>query len=250
MKIYHASDTHCHHDDENNVELQKRIVGLAAIVKPEDVVVFTGDLTDDGRPDQREKIRALLKQLICTVLILPGNHDFGAIGSFFDKQDAKGFDELAEDFLEAPFYGKIPVLKRIENVLLILLNSNLKTDQVTDFACGKIGVIQLGLLDRLLKDPGNEGLVKVVCLHHHPFMHSDLTMRLVDSDLFMETIAGRVDVLLFGHRHIEGYWHDKHGCREISAADALFEATHIKQFEIEGNEIYVKKIQLIGKGDV
>src|SRR3954469_12172728 len=42
-----------------------------------DLVVFTGDLTQDGKPDQFKDFLALRKQLNAPSFYVPGNHDVG-----------------------------------------------------------------------------------------------------------------------------------------------------------------------------
>ena len=240
MKLLHLSDLHFHHDDKNNRTLLKRIKALEKY--PDHIKIITGDIVDDGRPDQREKARKQLDQL-GSVYLVPGNHDYGAFGTGYNVEDAKAFD----DFSFTPFFKKIPFAIRIEreNLLFILLNSCLKTKSPFDFACGKIGVGQIGLLTKILDDPDNKCFIKVVALHHHPFYHSDPGMRLLDANLFMRAIYGKVNILMFGHQHEEGYWHDKSGCKEMLAAGALYEATTIKEVVIEGCEIKVNKIKLV-----
>ncbi len=244
MKILHISDLHTHHENETNAELLKRIESLRAF--PDHTIIITGDITDDGREDQYDKAIKALGHLPSRILVLPGNHDYGVLGNFYEEEKAIAFDTA---FLidSGPFLNKIPVMVQIENVLFILLNSNLETVDPFDFACGKIGIGQLGLLCKVLDDPITKGLIKVVALHHHPFIHSDPTMKLLDSDRFMRAIYGKVDVLLFGHRHVEAQWINKSGCGFILAAAALYDSNGVKEIMVEGKDISVNKIQFVNE---
>ncbi len=242
MKIIQISDLHYHHDDFNNVEISRRIEALKAY--PDHWKIVTGDITDDGRGDQYDKALASLSTLR-RVIIVPGNHDYGAFGSIYDESDARMFDTFAECFGERPFFDKIPVTIRIENVLFILLNSCLKTEDIFDFACGDIGREQLQRLTTILDDPDNKDFVKVVSLHHHPFIHSDPMMKLLDADRLSRAIYKKVDIVLIGHKHEKGKWKDKVGCRHILAADALFESKSVWEIDIEGNEISIRSIRII-----
>jgi 3',5'-cyclic AMP phosphodiesterase CpdA len=243
MKVYHVSDLHIHHDDSNNVEVQKRISALR--VAPEDVVVITGDITDDGSDEQYRKAFMMLKEIPCRVLILPGNHDMGFAGTLYDTDSAIAFDAFADKDGEGPFIHKAPVTVQIENVLFILLNSCLQTESPFDLFCGEIGEGQLSSLDTLLNTPALKGLVKVVALHHHPFFHSDPTMRLVDSKDFIKTIWGRVDVMLFGHRHLHQVYKNVAGCKYALAAGALYQENTIDQITIEGKDINLTSVTLL-----
>ncbi len=242
MKLLHISDLHYHHDDFNNVEIYKRIEVLKAY--PDHWKIVTGDITDDGRGDQYEKALTSLSSLE-RVIVVPGNHDYGAFGSIYDESDARLFDVFANCFNQRPFFDKIPGVIRIENVLFIMLNSCLKTEDIFDFACGDIGREQLQRLTTILDDPENKNFVKVVALHHHPFYTSDPTMKLLDADRLARTIYKKVDLLIFGHKHENGKWKDKVGCRHILAADALFESKSVWEIDIEGNEISIRAIRII-----
>jgi 3',5'-cyclic AMP phosphodiesterase CpdA len=48
---------------------------LGALPQRPDAVIFTGDLTDFGRPEEYENLRDLLQPLGMPVFLLPGNHD-------------------------------------------------------------------------------------------------------------------------------------------------------------------------------
>lgn len=244
MNFIHLSDLHAHHEDVNNEKLASRIEALKKIEEKDspDTFFLTGDLTDDGRPDQRDKLKALLDSLARQMITIPGNHDYGTLGSAYEEDRAKAFDDLSKYYGNGPFFFKIPVQVRTGNVLFILLNSCLETESPTDFACGKIGVGQLGLLDRILRK--SDGLVKIVCLHHHPIWHSDPTMKLLDGDLFMKTISGRVDVLCFGHRHVYGRYDGQYGIKFILAAPALFETTFVDRVVVENGKVSVETVQL------
>lgn len=242
MKLIHVSDPHTHHDDENNVELQKRADALRSIWKPGDRIIFTGDISDDGRADQREKFRKMFEDF--SLIVEPGNHDYGLIGSEYSEEDAKGFDEFALKYNCGPFKdkGETPDVIEIENILIILVNSCLETENIFDFACGEVGGRQRRRLRKILDDPENKEFVKVVALHHDPW-NPDPTMKLFDSTEFLQAIFGKVDVLMYGHSHEERYRHNS-GCREVLGAGALFESEWVKTVEIEGRKISVKRVKL------
>lgn len=55
--------------------LRACIAHLLALRQRPDVVVFTGDLTDFGRPEEYAVLRDLLAPLTMPVYLIPGNHD-------------------------------------------------------------------------------------------------------------------------------------------------------------------------------
>ena len=59
---------------------------LLALPQPPDVVVFTGDLTDFGRPEEYSVLRELIAPLTMPVYLVPGNHDErGALRAAFPE---------------------------------------------------------------------------------------------------------------------------------------------------------------------
>jgi 3',5'-cyclic AMP phosphodiesterase CpdA len=246
MRIYHISDLHVHHGDENNVNIQKRIDALCKIVKLEDVVVATGDISDDGRDDQYAKALDMLSSFPCQVFVLPGNHSYGPIGSGYVPERAKAFDEFSSLFQNGKFFDKYPVTLRRENVLFILLNSCLETFDPFDWACGAVGTRQLTHLKEILDSSFNQDHVKIVALHHHPFIHNDPFMKLLDADRFLRTCYGKVDIMLFGHLHEAGHWKNRVGVPLILAANSLYDSSYVREITIEGCNISVNEIFLEG----
>jgi 3',5'-cyclic-AMP phosphodiesterase len=58
-----------------NAKLEKAIEYLDTRGERPDVVLATGDLTNDGRPEQFRLLRALLERLEIPIYLVPGNHD-------------------------------------------------------------------------------------------------------------------------------------------------------------------------------
>jgi len=77
--VVQLSDTHIG-DDENAAVFAKVIEAVNAMVPPPDFVVFTGDLTDTGQPDQRATFLAEAAQLRAPMFSVTGNHDYDAVG--------------------------------------------------------------------------------------------------------------------------------------------------------------------------
>lgn len=218
--MIHISDLHMHIKPSDN---EPTLTRLDSIVKtyPDDIIIVTGDITDDGHPDQYENAKNV------PGLKVPGNHDYGAAGNFYNRYKAELFDST----FGTNYAGdNDPQVDVIEGVRFIGLDSNLETDHPFDFACGEIGRKQLKALKGILNGPS---MPTVVYMHHHPFVRNDPFMELRDAREFIRIIYGRVDVLLFGHRHIEGLWKDTCGIKIIHAAPRLSDVSHVFRITIE-----------------
>ena len=55
--------------------LARCVEQLGRIPQRPDAVIFTGDLTDFGRPEEYENLRRLIAPLTMPVFLMPGNHD-------------------------------------------------------------------------------------------------------------------------------------------------------------------------------
>lgn len=82
MLIAQISDLHVHEGGayigelvDANATLGAAIEFLNAFTPAPDAVIATGDLTDNGRPEQYELLRALLDECEAPVFMIPGNHD-------------------------------------------------------------------------------------------------------------------------------------------------------------------------------
>jgi len=93
MKFIHLSDLHIHTYDNDNQDA----ISLLRFVSekyPDHRLIITGDIADDGKKEQFENAYKLLQPFKGKVLICPGNHDFGAVGSFYSYERAVHFDEI------------------------------------------------------------------------------------------------------------------------------------------------------------
>jgi len=222
---------------------------------PEALWLITGDITDNGFDVEYSKARAALA-VLDFYLCVPGNHDYGRMGNFYNSAAADRFDDtLTEHWKGQKFKHNKPAIKLTDNgsekVCIIGLNSNLKTILPFDFACGRIGLKQrLWLWWYLHK---YRDYVKIIILHHHPFMHTNPFMWLQDSEKFMKLIASKVDVLLFGHRHrFESKERQaaRYRIKHILASGSPKEKYPNNKFwllRIEGKDVYIDPQSINGK---
>jgi 3',5'-cyclic AMP phosphodiesterase CpdA len=218
---------------------------------PEHMLIVTGDITDDGHPVQFQNAFEALQPFNGKVFIAPGNHDFGAAGNFYSRERAHRFDEMLSIPLRqgGTFMGdNTPVVNIVkegdDRVALIALDTNLETYTPFDFACGAVEDEQLSTLDLILSDPSNAGAVKLLFFHHHPFVRDNPFMELRDARKLMRTIYGRVDALLFGHKHVYQKWENKGGIQFILASDNSPGKDWAHEISIQNKEITVDKISL------
>lgn len=212
MKFIHISDLHIHKDAKDNKDVQATLNYIGANYKEHNVII-TGDIVDDGHEKQYKNAVQMLMPFKDRLFICPGNHDFGAVGNLYSRERALRFDEfLSKGFNQGgTFTGdNTPVVNIVtdggnkDSVMLIALDSNLETEHPFDFACGEIGEKQLKALDTVLSNPASAPTKKILFFHHHPFIHSDPFMELKDAKKLARVIYQRVDVVLFGHKHVMG----------------------------------------------
>ncbi len=250
MKFIHLSDLHIHRGDDDN-RAASSTLDFVAQKYPNHRVVITGDITDDGAEQQFENAYALLKPFTDKIFICPGNHDFGAAGNFYSHERALDFDEFLAKQLKqgGTFKGdSTPVVNVLREgstqVMLIALDSNLETEHPFDFACGEIGESQLRALDTILVQTRSPGMVKVLFFHHHPFIVNDPFMELKDAGALARTVYGRIDLMLFGHKHEMKEWKKRWGTQYILASDNSPGKAFAKEITIDGTQISVTAVPI------
>jgi len=179
---------------------------------------FLGNIYDLQK--QYDKASRLLKPLFdhpdLNVWPVPGNHDYGWNGMHAERQRF-GYFKSAFYKLENVAYPHVKVDTR-GNVFIGLNSMKAECDFWDGLlADGEMGSRQIhdvsGILntfDRLT--PAKRKKVKVIVyLHHHPFLFPDdniieegiekIGHWLKDGEGLMSVLAGRIDILLFGHEH-------------------------------------------------
>ncbi len=222
--LIHISDCHNgQHGSEKKIDL---LLQTIAKRHPDALVVHTGDWTDNGFASEYEQGNRLLAQNGFSLWMkkarsesgrlqfvnVPGNHDVGRWGNFFDAACRSRFVSRFAKNLHYPL-----VLHKCWlpfDLDLILLDSADRQDNEW-FARGKIGKLQLDLLDRHLARLRQR--LRVVALHHHPFEHGYF-MELQDAERLASVLRGRIDLLLFGHKHQAAFWRDRLELPAVSAA--------------------------------
>ena len=205
LTIIHLSDLHIGYQDlgerflciVDNIMYQKKPAQKY-------VIVVTGDLVDDANdPANYDKARTYLGKLErggFTVLVVPGNHDYG--------NGILGREKYVAEF-KLKFFGSVdvtyPKVDIVGNMAFIGLDSMAEELHWYDalFAQGELGKPQLKRLDRALSSEEVRKCAKrVLYLHHHPF-DPKFAHELKDSAALNAVVVkhGNVDALLYGHNH-------------------------------------------------
>jgi 3',5'-cyclic AMP phosphodiesterase CpdA len=250
MQFIHLSDLHFHRNKSDNKKATTMLQFVAQNY-PAHYLLLTGDITDDGDSTQYERAAEALSVFKGRIFICPGNHDFGAAGMFYEPKRASYFDEkLSIPFAQqGTFAGAIrPVVNLArsgdEQALIIALDSNLETMTPFDFACGEIGELQLQALNEILGAYASAAMTKILLFHHHPFMRNDPFMELKDANRLWATVYLRIDVMLFGHKHVSDKWEDNGGVPFVLAADNSPDKDYAREITVTSAGVSVNDIAI------
>lgn len=161
---------------------------LALSPRPE-VVIFTGDLTNDGEPEAYAMLRPILERLPMPVYAIPGNHD--------DREAMLALDGVAVVGAGSAFRQYAVDL---DDLRLIALDSN-----VPGKAHGALCAERVAWLEAELANSGDQPVLMMV---HHPPAETGIAFmdRIpLTSDPALEAIisrhAARIQRIVCGHIH-------------------------------------------------
>lgn len=192
MKIYHISDLHVRSDMKHNYQVESKLYTLSQKLGPVDMVILTGDVTDDGSEVQYANALKLLTPFTSRIIVVPGNHDYAASGLFYNKACVKRFNVFASllNFPRNEFY----------DLRILPIDSNLKTTTPFDFAKGKVGWWNRRAIKKFGLKCKADKKVSLVCMHHTPF-EERWALELKDAEELLRACEGYVDYVLVGHEH-------------------------------------------------
>ena len=169
-----------------------------------DHIAVTGDLTNIALPGEFENARNWLQSLGTErdVTAIPGNHD--AYVPFADRYYRRLWapwmrDERSPDAEKAGF----PFLRTFRNIALIGLSTAVPTPPF--MATGRLGTGQVNRLRALLQLTGEQGLFRLVLIHHPPRITSihHWHRRLTDAGRFRRLIRQvGAELIIHGHDHV------------------------------------------------
>jgi len=216
MRLIHVSDLHVSRHPEKNAILEQRLGELHAGASPEDWLIITGDITDDGASGQYHEATRLLDPWRGRLLAVPGNHDLGPWGNVYSPAAEGRWQDWIEE-MGVPRHGSVP------GWAISCLDSCSRTTSPLDFAQGEVGMKQLNWLSGELYRARAEGLKTIVALHHHP-LHDIWPEKLRDSDELLRIVYGVADVVLFGHKHERFTWTCPRGVGTVLHAETNLRA--------------------------
>lgn len=181
-------------------------------LKP-DVVIVTGDLTDEGLIFQFEQARKEIDKIKCdNVIVFPGNHDFRHTGYLIFKK-----------FFPTPNYNNSNVyefnLDKNKNKKVVVTTVGTARPDRDD---GEVGYRQNLWLNATLKKYDNgvsqhndnddsRQTKKIVAMHHHLIAIPDTGYTNVvgisnAGDVLRTCLENKVDLVICGHKHRPWLW--------------------------------------------
>ncbi|HEY7573056.1 MAG TPA: metallophosphoesterase [Nitrososphaeraceae archaeon] len=171
-----------------------------------DVIIVSGDLTDDGLVFQFEQARREIQKLKCSNLIVfPGNHDYRHTGYLLFE---KYFPGSISSNQVHEFSGKN---NSKEKIVLITVGT-----AVPDKDEGEVGYRQnLWLNDNLTRFnnrlSNGQRIIKIVAMHHHLISIPDTGYTSVvgisdAGDVLRTCLENEVDLVICGHKHRPWIW--------------------------------------------
>lgn len=233
MEILHLSDPHICSGGNNDVIRRLDYINEHC---PKHQLVWTGDITNNGRLSEYVVAKELIKGFV-----VPGNHDVAELGNFDQRKRLEWFDRTFNtDFIK----GR-GVTGDERGLSMFGADSNPGTwGFFFDFARGKIGRKQLVSLNRWT---GWKSYARLVATHHHPTMYHPL-MCLSDSKKLMRILSLNCEILLCGHKHKQERItkaEKMYGIQVVHSAGALYKESEALEITIENGVITTQYIPII-----
>jgi 3',5'-cyclic AMP phosphodiesterase CpdA len=240
-------------------EVLERIVADLLAQAPDHVAV-TGDLVNIGLPQEHVAALAWLERLgpPDRVTVVPGNHDiYSRIGrdpgtrrwERYMGPDAEG-RAYAEAGAHFPF---VRVLAG--RLALVGVNSAVPTPPL--LALGRIGRRQLARLEAILERLGQEGMFRLVLVHHPPLVGQAGAARGLSDAAGLEAVLARrgAELVIHGHNHFNMLaWHDwRAGRIAVVGAPSASHGGHHGREPLARYNLYrvapaSRSIELVGRG--
>jgi len=153
-----------------------------------DVIVITGDLTNEGLMKEYEKCKSLLTQFNTKKIIsISGNHDYRNTGYLLFKK-----------------FFPFQTVNELDDDIVLVTVGTARPDRNN----GEVGYRQNLWLERTMKKYKDK--IKIVAMHHHlipiPDTGSDQLTVVDAGDVLRTVLDTQVDVVLCGHKHRPWAW--------------------------------------------
>lgn len=184
---------------KHEMELLGRIIADLVEQVP-DHVCCTGDISNLGLAAEFRIAATLLDGLggPSTVSLVPGNHDIYSGSSYRVMVDVLG-PYMRGDATDATIF---PFARRVGSALIVGLNSGIPSPVF--MATGRLLQSQIDATAQLLRKAGEEGLLRIVMVHHAPYVGGSVQGRhLIDAEAFEAMLAEcGAELILHGHNHV------------------------------------------------
>ena len=191
------------------VDAIDQVAEMLPALAPLDVVLVTGDISDDGSPGSYAFARAELERLGLPILAIPGNHD-----------SREAMRAAFADLAEMPGSGLMDWQVSIGGTHIVGLDT-----LVENQGGGRLRPDSLAFLDGALANAGNRPVV--VALHHPPlkvgirFMDA---IGLENTPELEKVLAGANGEVTLLSGHVHGVYHGRLGRHRVSTAAAICSA--------------------------
>ncbi|NBN63223.1 metallophosphoesterase [Microvirga tunisiensis] len=171
-----------------------------------DHIALTGDLVNIALPSEIAAASAWLGAVAAPerLSVVPGNHDAYVPGALRSAMEAwSAFMTGDGTPMAHPGTAHFPYVRRRGPLALVGVSTARAT--APGFATGRVGVRQTRRLTEVLAGLGEEGLFRVVLIHHPPFQGAtSWYKRLEDASRVRAAIkrAG-AELVLHGHTHVD-----------------------------------------------
>lgn len=185
VRIVHASDFHFT-GPHFQPELWERFKEWIGRNRPH-LLVVTGDVTDDGYPQEYQVAKEYLDSLEVEYLVVPGNHDARNVGY-----------EVFEEY-----FGPRWKVWRMDRVVILGGDSS-----EPDLDDGHIGRENYPLMREIFQQ--HAGDFTIFALHHHllpiPGTGRERNIPVDSGDVLKILTEDQVDLVLSGHKHVPWAW--------------------------------------------
>jgi len=156
-----------------------------------DVIVVTGDLTNEGLMKEYEECKTLLARFSAKKIItISGNHDYRNTGYLLFKK-----------------YFPFETINELSDDVVLVTIGTARPDRNE----GEVGYRQNLWLERTMNK--YSGKVKILAMHHHlvgiPDTGSDRLTVIDAGDVLRTILDTKVDLVLCGHKHRPWIWNFK-----------------------------------------
>ncbi len=183
------TDSHIKADNARNSGYLQRTIARVNELNP-DFVIITGDLTEQGTPEEYVELKKVLAELKPKLYTVAGNHELqkGTLASY-EKEMGKPYQTFTH-----------------KDVAFFLLNNTMRNDKGKSMHHSKLDDEQMVWLQKELEAAKTAGAKQIIMAAHMPVstkMGSYNTQRL-DADTFLPLLEQyEVTAHISGHRHLQ-----------------------------------------------